>query len=66
MKKCKYCTGDWFELASGDNVTLTMDGNDGTLSVAQDWDYYNDEEGSGSKTISINYCPMCGRKLGDD
>ena len=59
---CEYCyllSGDSSNLCCTDLVTMERHNN--TFSIEVNATYSEDRE-----SIEINYCPMCGRKLGDD
>lgn len=67
-KKCKYCEGDIWDretLESNNGIEYTI--GDKELLIAY-WtpafDGYN-AECQWESEIPINFCPMCGRKLGD-
>lgn len=56
-EKCEYCHTEE-PLVSSEDIFAYID-SDGELCIDHD-------EGSLSELALINYCPMCGRKLGDD
>ena len=61
---CKYCEGDLYnkkylyEDKYGDNTAFINDENEIYVSIREE--EYIDE-----MKFKINYCPMCGRKLGE-
>lgn len=59
---CPYCHGLRNLMSTGDGV-LSIDGE--TLEEQQMWDYYHDEPSDNVRAVPINYCPICGRRLGE-
>lgn len=55
--KCEYCQYEYPVIHTEDIYAYIDDENE--LCIDHD-------EGSLTETAQINYCPMCGRKLGDD
>ena len=60
---CKYCdlvSGDEIDIGDNQNQTLYIERHNNNFSIVTH--LYNNEE---EDEISINFCPMCGRKLGE-
>lgn len=58
---CKYCdlvSGDEIDIGDNQNQTLYIERHNNNFSIVTH--LYNNEE---EDEISINFCPMCGRKL---
>ena len=54
MAECKYCNGEKLVI-HGDYTDLVINTRERLISAWAD----------GEANLKINYCPMCGRKLGD-
>lgn len=54
MQDCKYCTDEAITI-HGDWTDLNVNAKERLISA---W-------GDGEADLEINYCPVCGRKLGD-
>ena len=63
MTGCGYCN-NLVSLGNTDNGLLYID--NGKLTEAVCWNYYNDGPSDEYNSIKINYCPMCGRKLEEE
>lgn len=60
---CKYCdlvSGDEIDIGDNQNQTLYIERHNNNFSISTH--LYNSEE---EDETDINYCPMCGRKLGE-
>ncbi len=64
MKECKYCEGIQqlaYEIKDNHYIDIEVNSINGSLELY----YSNEADGKFVfiKSININYCPMCGRKL---
>jgi len=58
---CKYCKAELKNLEMYDDGGLSLSISENVLDI----NYYGNLEGWTNEEMKINYCPMCGRKLGD-
>lgn len=61
MMGCEYCESEKIMLEDSRGLCVSIDDYLGSLYIA----WYGDNGWDGEH-ISIKYCPMCGRKLGDE
>lgn len=66
QSRCPYChrngIGD-VEDVRMINAWLAIDPESSELISQEVWDYYNDRLSNNSRSVHINYCYMCGRRL---